>query len=76
MIRMFFEDHAPPHFHAEYNEFELVVGISPIKILKGKGPKRVESMVLEWTAIHQEELLLAWDQCSKPEQSIKIAPLE
>lgn len=76
VIRMFFEDHAPPHFHAEYNEFELLVGISPIKILQGKAPKRVESMVLEWAALHQEELVMAWDQCSKPEHPNKIDPLE
>lgn len=43
--------------HAEYGEYELVVGISPINILKGKAPKHVQSMVLEWVALHQAELV-------------------
>ncbi len=76
IIRMFFEDHPPAHFHAEYNDYELLVGISPIKILKGKAPKRVESMVLEWAAIHQEELLANWELCSRPAQPKPILPLE
>ena len=50
LIKMFFDDHAPPHFHAEYGEYELVITINPIKITQGDAPKRVKSMVLEWTA--------------------------
>ncbi|CAN5836666.1 hypothetical protein BH23GEM5_BH23GEM5_23900 [soil metagenome] len=57
LIRMFYNDHAPPHFHAVYGEHELVVGISPIRILDGQAPNRVRSMVLEWSALHQTELL-------------------
>lgn len=57
LIRMFYNDHAPPHFHAVYGEFELAVGISPIVILEGSAPNRVRSMVLEWAALHQQELL-------------------
>lgn len=34
LIKMFYDDHAPPHFHAEYAEYELVVTISPVKIIK------------------------------------------
>lgn len=56
LIRMFYNDHVPPHFHAVYGEYELIVGISPITILQGKAPNRVRSMVWEWTALHQQEL--------------------
>ncbi|MBD0318974.1 MAG: DUF4160 domain-containing protein [Gemmatimonadetes bacterium] len=51
LIRIFYNDHAPPHFHAVYGEHELVVGISPVSILDGAAPPRVRSMVLEWTAL-------------------------
>ena len=47
---MYFDDHAPPHFHAVYGGEEIQIGISPIKILEGNAPKRVQSMVLEWGA--------------------------
>lgn len=56
LIRMFYNDHAPPHFHAVYGEYELLVSISPI-IMQGHAPSRVRSMVLEWAALHQQELL-------------------
>ena len=76
LIKMFFDDHAPPHFHAEYGECELLITISPIKIIKGDGPKRVKSMVLEWTALHQEELLRDWELCKNMQPPLAIEPLE
>lgn len=76
LIKMFFDDHAPPHFHAEYGEYELVIAISPIKIIQGDAPKRVKSMVLEWAALHQEELLLDWDLCKNLKPPVAIEPLE
>ena len=76
IIRMFFTDHNPPHFHAIYGEFELIVAISPIRILSGKVPTRVRSMVLEWAALHQEELLEDWNRCQKGGDIFKIDPLD
>lgn len=76
IIRMFFRDHAPPHFHAVYGEHELVVGISPIAVLEGEAPGRVRSMVLEWTALHQDELMANWDRCRENQQPSRIPPLE
>ena len=73
---MFFDDHAPPHFHAEYGEYELLITITPIKIIKGDAPKRVKSMVLEWTALHQEELLRDGDPCKNMLPPFAIEPLE
>ena len=76
VIKMFFDDHAPPHFHAEYAEFELIIAINPIKIIKGDAPKRVKSMVLEWAALHQEELLQDWEMCRAMTQPAVIEPLD
>jgi hypothetical protein len=76
LIKMFFDDHAPPHFHAEYAEYELVVNVSPIKVVRGEAPKRVQSMVLEWAALHQEELLADWELCKELREPKPIEPLE
>jgi len=76
LIRMYYRDHAPPHFHAVYAEYEIVVGISPIEILEGGVPGRVRSMVLEWAAMHQNELLEDWERCRNSVQPLPIAPLE
>ena len=76
VIRMFHDDHAPPHFHAVYGEHELVVGIAPIAVLKGAAPPRVRSMALEWAASHQQELLGDWERCRKGQTPMPIPPLE
>jgi hypothetical protein len=76
LIKMYFDDHLPPHFHAEYGEHEVLVGISPIRILRGTAPKRVQSMILEWAALHQEELLQDWELCKNMQNPNSIEPLE
>ncbi len=75
-ILMRFNDHAPPHFHAQYGDAELVVGVAPVTILRGDAPVRVRSMVIEWAALHQQELLDDWDRCRRSEPPQPIAPLE
>ena len=75
-IQMFYDDHNPPHFHAIYGEYEILVGISPIRILEGAVPGRVKSMVLEWTALRQIELLQDWDLCKQKQKPADIQPLD
>ena len=75
IIRMFYNDHAPPHFHAVYGEYELIMGIAPIMILEGQAPNRVRSLVLEWAALHQQELVDDWNRCRKAEPPLPIEPL-
>lgn len=75
IIRMFYNDHSPSHFHAVYGEYELIVGISPITILEGTAPNRVRSMVLEWTALHQQDLLDNWKRCRDGEVPLTVEPL-
>jgi hypothetical protein len=75
-IRVFYDDHAPPHIHASYGEYEIIVGISPIAIIKGKVPNRVRSMVLEWIALHQQELIEDWELCQSGKPPHKLEPLD
>ena len=58
-IRMYFDDHSPPHFHAFYAGSEVEVGIDPITIMRGRFPRAL-GMVLEWAAARQSELLENW----------------
>jgi Domain of unknown function (DUF4160) len=75
-IRMFYNDHAPPQFHAVYRGDELFVGISPITIQKGHAAGRVRSMVLEWAALHQQELMDNSDRMRRGAPPDPIAPLD
>jgi hypothetical protein len=76
VIKMYYSDHAPPHFHAEYGEQELIVGIAPITILAGSAPPRVRSMVLEWAALNQQALQQNWDRCRHAQPPESVTPLE
>lgn len=74
-IVMYPRDHNPPHFHAFYSGHEAVVGISPIQVTEGALPSRAASLVLEWTALHQADLLRAWGQRTAGQRIEAIAPL-
>lgn len=57
VIYMYFNEHNPPHFHAEYNEFKAAISIQTLGVTEGKLPSKVLSLVVEWAQEHQEELL-------------------
>ena len=57
VIAMYFDDHPPPHFHALYSGESVSIGIDPLTMLAGRLPPRVLGYVVEWAALHQEELL-------------------
>ena len=75
LIRMFFNDHAPPHFHARYGEFEVTVDIDTLAIIEGQLPRRALNLVREWAIIHKEELLEDWRLCRGNTAPAKIEPL-
>lgn len=74
-IKMFFEDHAPPHFHAEYAGFKAVIDIKKLSLLEGKLPRRAQELVLDWAELHKKELIQDWKLCQDKEAPKKIEPL-
>ncbi len=72
---MFFNDHAPPHFHARYGEFEATIEIGTLVIIQGQLPRRALNLVREWAMIHREELLENWWLCRKNMPPTKVEPL-
>lgn len=75
IIRMYFADHAPPHFHAFYGDEEVVIDIRQLAIVRGSFSPRAFGLLMEWASIHQSDLLAAWDQASKAQPPMKIPPL-
>lgn len=75
IIRMYYDDHEPPHFHAIYGNSEVQVGIDPIMVLRGELPNRAASMVIEWAALHQVELKENWAQLRASQPAKKVEPL-
>lgn len=76
VIKMYYNDHFPPHFHAEYGEFIAEIGIETLEIIRGKLPRRALTLVLEWASLHRDELKQNWDRAREHEEILPIAPLE
>lgn len=74
-IKLYFGDHAPAHFHAEYGEFEAVVAIETLAVVAGSLPPRALGLVTEWALLHQQELSAAWDRAQNLEPVGRIDPL-
>lgn len=61
-IRMYFDDHGPPHFHAYYGEYSASVLLHTLEIKEGDLPKRARALVIEWASGHREELQRNWER--------------
>jgi len=75
-IRMYYDDHAPPHFHAYYGEYAAVIEIDSLALRDGRLPRRATALVLEWAAEHREELRRNWDLAVAHHPLNPIEPLE
>lgn len=75
IIRMFFDDHLPPHLHADYTGRQALVAFDPIRVIESDLPQRALSMVLEWTALHQPELLENWRRLHSNQPPTTVPPL-
>ena len=76
VIAMYYNDHAPPHFHAQYGENEIRVNILTCDVMSGNFPRRAQRLVLEWCELHRDELLTDWQLAERRKPLQKIEPLE
>jgi hypothetical protein len=59
-IRMYLNDHFPPHFHAIYGDSEACVSIETGALLEGRLPKTAERLVREWLSLNRDALTENW----------------
>jgi len=57
---MYFGDHSPPHFHAQYAEFVAQISINDFAIIEDYLPPKALGLVVEWASIHKNELIKNW----------------
>jgi len=76
VIKMFFNDHNPPHFHAEYGDNLALIDVRNLSVFSGRLPPRVLGLVIEWATLHRQELLDDWERARAQQELHKIAPLE
>lgn len=73
---MYFKDHFPPHFHAEYNGAEAMFSIETGNIIKGDLPRKQTRLIQAWVELHQEELMFNYQESLKDSGVFKkIQPL-
>lgn len=75
-ILMFYNDHAPPHFHAEYGGERVSVEIRSLVVIEGRIQRRALGMVVEWARVHQHELEQDWERARRGLPLLEIRPLE
>lgn len=76
IIRMYFDDHLPPHFHAVYGQSESIINMNTLAVISGRLPSRALGLVMEWASLHQEDLKACWERAKNLELPGGIAPLE
>ena len=74
VIFMNYNDHPPPHFHARYQDQEVLVEIET-GIVQGKMSRRALQMVFEWSERYQQELLRNWELTRERKTLSPIPPL-
>lgn len=74
-IYMYWKEHFPEHFHAEYGSAKALISISEAVVLKGALPAKQMKLVLAWCEIHREELIKNWNSARAHGEISKIDPL-
>jgi len=75
VIRMFFNEHNPPHFHAQYGDDMALIEIATLSVFAGQLPPRALGLVIEWAATHRQELLDNWERARQHGEIARIGPL-
>jgi hypothetical protein len=76
VIQMYVDDHLPAHFHARQAGSEVVVAIETLAIIRGRLSPRAHALVVEWAALHTDELLVDWTLAQSGLPLNRIAPLQ
>ena len=74
VIKMFFDDHKPPHFHAEYGSDLALIDIRNLSAFSGRLPPREMGFVVEWGTLYRHELLVDRER-AKTQQELKKSTL-
>ncbi|MCL1909523.1 MAG: DUF4160 domain-containing protein [Kiritimatiellaeota bacterium] len=76
VINMFYDEHNPPHFHAQYGEYKCCIDIRTLTVMQGGLPPRALGLVIEWAVLHARELTDNWNLLEQYKPLNKIKPLQ
>jgi hypothetical protein len=75
IIYMLYDDHSPPHFHAEYGEYKITIEINS-GVVDGRFPRRALNATMEWYLQNKDKLIEDWKLAEEHKPLKKITPLE
>ena len=75
IVQMFWDDHAPPHFHVKYAGYKAVINIRELKLANGVLPNKALELVLDWAELYQDELMANWELAVNGNKLFDIKPL-
>ncbi len=76
IIRMFHNEHNPPHFHAEYQGQRGVFDFHGNMTRGSIKSKTAKKLIKEWANLHHQELVENWEKAAGGNVIDKIAPLD
>ena len=74
VIRMYYDDHNPPHFHAFYGDYKAIFTLDG-ELIEGNIPTSKAKLITAWTLIHKDELMANWQLAKNSEKLYSISPL-
>lgn len=76
IVRVYHDDHNPPHVHVQYGEYEAIVEINSGRLLSGRLPVRVKRLLNEWLRVRREDIMKAWESARQNRVPPRVRPLE
>lgn len=74
IISMFYSEHAPPHFHAKYQEHKATFNLDG-ELIEGDMPSGKIKFIAAWAELHKDELAANWELAENGKELYQINPL-
>ena len=76
IIRMFYQEHEPAHFHAEHQGQQGKFDFNGEMTVGNIQSRTALRLIREWTVLHRAELQANWDRVKVGQPLNRIEPLE
>lgn len=76
VIRMFYREHEPGHFHAEYQGQQATFDFSGTPLSGSMRSRTARRLIEQWATLHRSELESNWRRMKSGEALERIEPLE
>ena len=76
VIRMYFGDHSPPHFHAEHQGQKATFNFRGDLLTGNISSRTARRLIRDWALTHRFELMVNWRNVEQGRPLNRIEPLD